>query len=264
MLRYGISNLVFDKVTKDVRNRLIESSQICDFAPTALYGSWDAMPDRLPSCPYHGFDMEICSLQSLFFQLQGASLLQDDARYKIIELQIQRLARAARKSAARSLIFGSPSTRKHTTPPIALPELHARIIKLADVCASANLLLCFEVNSPKFGTEFLVSNTELLDLLETLQHPGLGLHLDLGQMSEAGDDIFMLLRSTSGQLSHLHLSAPDFTLSPERMPLYLDVITELKLLSRPVDVILEVQSLAQGEEPILISMSEDLAQACAC
>lgn len=263
MLRYGISNLVFDKVTKDVRNRLIQSSQICDFAPTALYGSWDAMPDRLLSCPYHGFNMEICSLQSLFFQLQGASLLQDEAGYRIIEGQIQRLARAAHQSGARSLIFGSPGTRKHAIPQITLPKLHARIAKLADICASVDVLLCFEVNSPKFGTEFLVSNAELLELLATLKHKGLGLHLDLGQMSEAGEDIPSLLKNTSGQLSHLHLSAPDFDLSPQRMPLYLDVIAELKFLGHPVDVVLEVQNLDQGEQSVLLSMSEDLAQACA-
>lgn len=263
MLRYGISNLVFDKVTKDVRNRLIESSQVCDFAPTALYGSWDAMPDRLPSCPYHGFDMEICSLQSLFFQLPGASLLQDEAGYQIIELHTQRLASAARQSGARSLIFGAPGTRKHATPPIALQELYARIIRLADVCASEDVLLCFEVNSPKFGTEFLVSNAELLDLLATLEHAGLGLHLDLGQMSEAEEDIPTLLQNTSGQLSHLHLSAPDFDLSPERMPLYVDVIAELKFLGHSVDVVFEVQTLAQDEEHTLLSMSEDLARACA-
>lgn len=263
MLRYGVSNLVFDKVKKDVRNRLIESSQICDFAPTALYGSWDAMPDRLPSCPYEGFDMKICSLQSLFFQLQGASLLQDEAGFQIIERQIKRLVRAASQSGAKSLIFGSPGTRKHMTPPIALSELHSRIFRLADVCANADMLLCFEVNSSKFGTEFLVSNSELLDLLATMEHTGLGLHLDLGQMSEAGDDIPTLLKHTSGQLSHLHLSAPSFDLSPERMPLYVDVIAELKILGQPVDVILEVQSLAQGEESALLSMTEDLAQACA-
>lgn len=263
MLRFGISNLVFDKVTKDVRNRLIESSQVCDFAPTALYGSWEAMPDSLPSCPYHDFDMEICALQSLFYQLPRASLLQDQAGYDIIECQIKRLACAAHQAGARSLIFGSPGTRRHATPPIALTDLHARIIRLADICASADVLLCFEVNSPKFGTEFLISNSELFDLLGTLKHEGLGLHLDLGQMSEAGEDIAKLLKVSSGQLTHLHLSAPDFNLSPDRMPLYVDVIAELKILGQPVDVVLEVQSLDQGEESTLLSMSEALAQACA-
>ena len=81
-------------------------------------------------------------------------------------------------------------------------------------------------------------------------------------MSEAGDDVTALLSCTSFQLNHLHLSGPDFTLSPERMPHYLDVIAELKRLGKPVDVILEVQHLSESEGALLISMSEELAKAC--
>jgi len=262
MLRYGVSNLVFDQVNSDIRSKLITSAQVCDFAPTALYGNWDSMPDMLSSRPYYGASMEVCALQSLFFQMQGASLIQDPQGYEIIEYQVIKLARAAQQSGAKCLIFGAPGTRKHATPRLEMSEIHSRIKSLADICFSAGVLLCFEVNSPKFGCEFLVSNAELFELLSRLNHPGLGLHLDLGQMSEAGDDLTGLLSCTNFQLNHLHLSGPDFTLSPERMPHYLDVIAELKRLGKPVDVILEVQHLSESEGALLISMSEELAKAC--
>ena len=262
MVRYGISNLIFDKLNKDNLNNLVKTAQICDFAPTAHYGSWDAMPETLPSCPYSGSPMEISALQSLFFQMKGASLLQDQYGYEIIERQLFKLAYAANAAGAKYLIFGSPATRKYSSPKLHIYELHDRIMRLADICRSANVLLCFEVNSPKFGGDFLVSNVELFELIETLNHPGLGLHLDLGQMSEAGDDVSAILSKTAGQLNHLHLSAPNFDLSPERMSLYCDVIAELKVLQQPVDVVLEVQHLLDAECNSLVNMSEELALAC--
>ena len=99
-------------------------------------------------------------------------------------------------------------------------------------------------------------------MLTILNHKGLGLHLDLGQMTEAEEDITALFEKTNGQLCHLHLSAPNFDLSPERMPIYLDVIAELKRLDQVVDVVLEVQSLNENDASVLLSMSEELAQAC--
>ena len=259
MIRFGISNLVFGQIAEATLEAILAVSAICDFAPTIHYGSWENTPEILPANPYPAHPTQICALQSLFFGIKGASLLNDEDSFAKLVHHYERLVHLAASAETPFLIYGSPGTRSGRIASLSEDGIHARIIQLADIAASNGVKLCFEVNSPKFGCEYLTTNVALLDLLNVLAHPGLGLHLDVGQMLEEGIDVVPFVKSNLDDLVHLHLSASDFTCDPKRISLYVEVLTILR--ETDVDVVLEIQKLGEASEAQLIDMFQQLVVA---
>jgi sugar phosphate isomerase/epimerase len=260
-MRLGISNLFFGQLAETTRDAILANSAICDFAPTVHYGSWEKTPDLLSANPYPNHATKISALQSLFFGVQGASLLKDDDSFAKLLRHHERLVDLASNSEIRFLIYGSPGTRAGRNASLSEEDIHARISQLANIAAFKGVKLCFEVNSPKFGCEYLTTNAELLELLDVLSHSGLGLHLDVGQMLEEGIDVVPFVKANLKALVHLHLSASDFTCRPEHIPLYTEVLTLLRRTT--VDVVLEIQKLGEVSEAQLIDMFRQLAAASA-
>jgi sugar phosphate isomerase/epimerase len=256
-MRFGISNLIFGQLSDATREAILAVSDVCDFAPTVHYGSWENTPDVLPAHPYLAHSTKICALQSLFFGVQGASLLKDDDSFAKLLGHHERLVALAASAEVSFLIYGSPGTRAGRIEGLSESRIHARICQLADIAAAKRVKLCFEVNSPKFGCEYLTTNAALLELLDVLAHSGLGLHLDVGQMFEEGIDVVSFVKSNLNTLVHLHLSASDFTCDLGLTELYTEVLMLLR--ETDVNVVLEVQKLGDASEAQLIDMCQRLA-----
>lgn len=259
-MRFGISNLIWPHLSVTTRQRLQTLCAVCDFAPTVHFGGWLAVPPLLPKRPYGDNAMEIGALQSLFFGMAEASLVKGDREFAILREHFQHLVRWASSIDVPYLIFGSPGTRSGLLVDLDGPVLAKRVRQLADDAQLGGVRLCFEVNSPKFGCEFLSSNEALFGLLDQMQHPGLGLHLDVGQMVEEGLEPATVVEQHAAALLHIHLSAPDFSCRPEMLPLYRDIMRVVKRCADHVDVVLEVQKLGQASETDLLLLSEALVQ----
>lgn len=259
-MRFGISNLIFEQISESSRDAVLSVSEVCDFAPTIHYGAWKNVPNILPSLPYPPYTTKISALQSLFFGIQGASLLKDDDSFAILVCHFERLVKMAVSADIRFLIYGSPGTRSGRFNDLAEKIIHSRISQLADIALSKGLKLCFEVNSPKFGCEYLTTNASLHELLVMLAHPGLGLHLDVGQMLEEGVDVVSFVKMNQNTLAHLHLSTSNFSCEPEKIALYTEVLTVLRELD--VDIVLEIQKLGKASELQLIDMCNQLSTLC--
>lgn len=258
-MRFGISNLLFPSLTEETRVQILKYSEICDFAPTAVYGTWNNVPAVLPEHPYAIEGPVISALQSLFFGVTDASLVKDGPAFEVLMRHFEQLAALAGISGIPFLIFGSPGTRSSRLSAVPDAKVLDRVAILADISATNRVKLCFEVNSPKFGCEYLAQNAALHALMLELHHPGLGLHLDVGQMLEEGLEVVQYLSDSSDDLVHLHLSAPDFTCRIDLLPLYRDIIRQLKTNGCRADVVLEVQRLDTTSELDLVAMCKELS-----
>lgn len=256
-MRFGVSNLVFNEISAGARNAILNASVICDFAPTMHYGSWECVPDFLPLSPYFAYDTKISALQSMFYGIENASLLKGEGNFSQLIRHYERLVKLAASAKIPFLIYGSPGTRSGRIENLAESDVLTRITQLADIAAFNGVKLCFEVNSPKFGCEFLTTNHALLELLEELAHPGLGLHLDIGQMLEEEIDVIPFLELNLNKLAHLHLSSPDFTFKPNSVLLYEEVLAVV--CDAEVDVLLEIQKLGEATEVQLVDAYLQLA-----
>jgi hypothetical protein len=260
-MKFGVSNLMFSFLSAGAREAVLRCSDICDFAPTALYGPWSQVPIALPAHPYGAGGPMVCALQSLFFGVPNISLVQEEGRFLDLVAHFKIITALAERSSINTLVMGSPGTRSRRSPIISDDQLHERVRVLADLSEAKGLKLCFEVVSPRLGCEFLTRNDDLLCVLRELSHPGLGLHLDVGQMTDEGLNPPRYINDIDIAISHIHLSSPDLTCSTESMPLYRDVIESVRSRNKEAHIILEVQAMGGGNETALVEMCENLSKA---
>lgn len=259
-MQFGISNLIFDHISSNAVDDILEHCNICDFSPTIHYGSWANTPKHLPKNPFKGHRTKISALQSLFYQVSDVSLVRDHESFECLRKHFQSVIDMASSNKTPFVIFGSPGVRSKRNYNLSYKALLERIKILAEYAFSKNVKLCFEVNSPKFGCEFLTTNQSLFDLHSDLDHPGLGLHLDVGQMIEEGLEPKNIVSQCKDKISHLHLSSPDFSFQPSMYGVYKDLMVEL--VGENIDIILEVQSLGNKDESSLVDFCQRLSLIC--
>jgi sugar phosphate isomerase/epimerase len=255
-MRFGISNLIFDHISNNTVEAILSHCTVCDFAPTVHYGSWENVPGTLPEAPFLDHETKVSALQSLFYQVPDVSLVRDDKSFQRLKNHFRYVVDLAATNKTPFLIFGSPGVRSKADNSVSHGKILERVCCLADYAFKKDVKLCFEVNSTKFGCDFLTTNQSLFDLLSRLNHQGLALHLDVGQMIEEGLDPLIIVDSYKDQISHMHLSSPDFTFQPDMFQLYASILKQLA--NRQVDIILEIQSMGCSSESSLIKFCKDL------
>jgi D-psicose/D-tagatose/L-ribulose 3-epimerase len=75
-------------------------------------------------------------------------------------------------------------------------------------CAARDTTLCIEPNPVEYGCDFVTNAPDAMRLVELVDHPGFGLHLDAAGMFMAGDSLSELLPRALPRLCHYHISEP--------------------------------------------------------
>ena len=260
MTRFGISNLIFGKLSDNAINELLSLVEICDFAPTVFYSNWKNLPSKIPTYPYANHKVKISGMQSLFYGINNASLVNSSDEFASLLIHYNNIVLTASRSEIPYLVYGSPGTRKFGQSRASEVEIAERVHKLGDIALENDVILCFEANSKRFGCDFLSSTHDLVSVLQNIDSTGLGLHLDVGQMLDEGLDVIKCLEENLERIIHLHLSTPEFVCDPKMQSFYKDIINVLVKKTSIVDVVLEVQDLGSASEFDLIKLCENLAE----
>jgi hypothetical protein len=261
-VRFGFSNLVWNQLPRDTQVSIVHTCEVCDFGPTMHFGGWAKVPEKLPSWPYGTPGPAIAALQSLFFGITSASLVQDERAFEALLNHWKYIVALAARSHVPKLIFGSPGVRSRRHPDADTDVLERRVRELSDVCRQYNVILCFEVNSGRFGCEFLSSMREYHAFFANFSHSALGRHLDLGQLSEEGLDPMEEIDRAGDRLAHLHLSNSKYDFEASDVSLYVKIINHLQRKDAKNDVILEVQKIEASAIPDFVRAIGVLSRAC--
>lgn len=168
--------------------------------------------------------LSIVGLQSLTFGLKDAQLSGDPTMTSRLAEHLKRQADLGGRLGATSLIFGSPGLRRGVDPRQAM-DLFASV---ADSAHSAGTRLCIEPLTG-YGNEYVRTVAEGVELVEGVDHPGLGLHLDAAAV--AGEDPFEPERSFRGAMSRVGITSFDAS-APELGPLTTDRSVDHRRIAR--------------------------------
>lgn len=174
--------------------------------------------------PMHAAGLELVSMQSLLFGVQGAALFGDEAARDRFRTGMERAIGLAGTLGIPNLVFGSPGQRN---VPEGLDPAEARaraaedFRRLGDLALDAGTFLGVEFNPAVYGTNFLNEGADALAFVEEVDHPAVSLILDVGAMAINGqrDRIAELARAGAasgkgGRISHVHLSEPQLAPAP--------------------------------------------------
>ena len=214
-MKLAISNIAWDSAEEREVFNILRSGGVTgiEVAPTKLWPDWMGATEQSARRWRDRFTdqgFEIPALQSILFSVDGISIFGDATGRTALVEHVGRVAALGAGLGARVLVFGSPKLRDPGSlePEQAWMAALEVFAGMAAACDRAGVVLGLEANPEAYGCRFATSLADCVKLVRDVGHPGLGLHLDTGQiaMAEAYPDGAMITRLPP--LVHAHASQP--------------------------------------------------------
>lgn len=165
------------------------------------------------------FGLELVSMQSLLFGVEGAGLFDgDEARGRLVSGMYRAIDLAGRFSIP-NLVFGSPAQRRVPADMAmdrALDEAVVVFQSLGDRAAEAGTCITIEANPAAYGTNFLNTLEDAMGFVERVDHPAIATILDLGamHMNDQFEAVPGHVNALMPGLNHVHVSEPELAPAP--------------------------------------------------
>ncbi len=167
----------------------------------------------------------VVSMQSIWYG-RGESIWGSDADRQALIDYTEAAARFAAATGCPNLVFGCPRNRNKPDG-AAMDTALDFFARAGDAAARHGVWLALEPNPPIYNTNFLNTTAGCAAFLRQLDHPALGMNLDVGTMLENGEEASVAAENLD-LIRHVHFSRPG--LPPvQAIPLHrqlADVLTE--------------------------------------
>lgn len=215
-MRLAVSNIAWEGDEDDRLLRVLveEGVDELEVAPTRLSPTPTTLSAREAREIRDRFEsggLEVVAMQSLLFGQPELRLFGSPVEREQLHDYLARIITLSGHLGVQRLVFGSPRNR-------ALPEggtaaaafavavdFFRRIGALAE---AAGAIFCIEPNPAVYGCDFIVTTEEGIALVDAVDHPGFGLHLDAAGSTLAGEDLATAVTAAAPRIRHFHASAP--------------------------------------------------------
>jgi D-psicose/D-tagatose/L-ribulose 3-epimerase len=195
---------------------------------------------------------KVGSFQALLFGTEGLGLFgvaETKQRMKEVLIAVGRVAGWA---GAGPMVFGSPKNRLKgdLSNAEAMRQAAELFREVGDFCAEAGSCLVIEANPVAYGADFCTTLEQAVELVEAVDSPGFGLHVDAGGMALGGDDFEQVLRQAAYRLRHVHASQADLASFNAPDPIHGRLARILHEIGYDGHVAIEMRSQAEGLEAV--------------
>lgn len=220
-MRLGVSNLAWTPPEKDAAYALLKEKNVegLEIAPSLFFSESPAplMADATLCeearvfASAHG--LQLCSLQSALFGISKARLFEQREGRHAFETGMEQAIALASRLEIPTIVLGSPKCRiipNTMTSGEARDIWHPTFTHLSQVAEQANTRIALEPNPAEYGTNFCTTLSEAVSIVRDVDHPGLGVNVDLSALI-LNDDLGELHRTLEGNMQyvfHAHISVP--------------------------------------------------------
>jgi sugar phosphate isomerase/epimerase len=182
-----------------------------ELAPATVVPDWDWGPGVAEAYRnrLHDFGLAVPALQGIFFGIRGLALFGDRAGQDRLVAHCGRVAHLAMRLGAKTCVFGAPALRRPGRP---FAEAKAEAVEVLARCAAAawneGAALAFEPNPEIYGCAFATTLAEAWEVVAAVDHPGLGIQWDGGQIQASGAADGPALAASAPRCLHAHASQP--------------------------------------------------------
>jgi sugar phosphate isomerase/epimerase len=213
-MQLAISNLAWPSTEDDVVFDLLAPLGVSgvEVAPTRL-AAWDALPaSRLIDYRrrLEGAGLVASSLQAVLFGRPELQLLGEGAAFDGMLEHMRHVAGIGEALGAGVLVFGSPRNRllDGMAPDRAWARACERLRLLGEITFAAGVIIGVEPVPAVYGGDFLMSWSDVLSIVQDIDHPGVRVHLDTGCVALGGDSIEAAIVKSRDLLAHFHAAQP--------------------------------------------------------
>lgn len=156
--------------------------------------------------------LRLVSMQSLLFGVQGAELFGSPDAVERMAHALRRAVALAARIGIANLVFGSPRQRivpQGMTQADVLSRVRAVFAPLGDLAAANGTVIAMEPNPREYGTNFMTTFLEALEIVEAVAHPAVTLNFDTGalHMTNEFERVSQYLVEARDHISHVHVSS---------------------------------------------------------
>lgn len=217
-MKLAVSNIAWTDELHDQALAVLlrHGAQGIEVAPTRLWPAWEGMSVASAAAMREkvgNSGLQIPSMQSLLYGMPHLNVFGDEDTKSALLAHLERLFPIAQALGVRALVFGSPRNRDRSglTDAEALFQAVAFFRRVARLAHQNEVVLCVEPNPPQYGANFVTDWREALTLVQAVDAPGFGLHLDTGCIHMNGDDPAQAIRECGDAISHFHVSEPQLS-----------------------------------------------------
>jgi sugar phosphate isomerase/epimerase len=203
---------------------------------------------REKAARYRQQGFRIGSFQALLFGTEGLELFGDATARKRMKDTLIAVGRVAGWSGAGPMVFGSPKNRlkgglSHAE---AIRQAAELFREAGDACADAGSCLVIEANPEAYGADFCTTLAQAAELVEAVDSPGFGLHVDAGGMALGGEEFEPVLRQAAHMVRHVHASQPNLISFSEPDSIHARIAAVLHETCYPGSVAIEMRAQPEG------------------
>jgi sugar phosphate isomerase/epimerase len=211
--RLSVSTIAWPPGEHDSAVALLLSLGVCaiEIAPFNCFGTWEIDDHRVREFKAHldNAGMTCPAIQGIMFNVPGAHLFASSEARSVLTKHLIKIAKIAGGLGAKACVFGAPTLRD----PGELESKRAFQIavelfcSLAPAFASEGTALSFEPNAAVYACRFVTTTSEAIDLVTTINHPGVRLQIDTGTVFLEQEKPSVLTRAVEFAV-HAHISEP--------------------------------------------------------
>ena len=151
------------------------------------------------------YGLSAASIQSVFYGVKGSIAGPPQERRELQEC-MHKAVNFADALDCRNIVFGCPKNRRIEAPQDKA-VIEEFLLNAADYAQYYGVVIALEPNPAVYGTNFINTTQEAIELITRLNHPALRLNLDFGTVIINGESLG-LVRKYSLLVNHVHISEP--------------------------------------------------------
>lgn len=211
-MKLGISNIAWNNYEAEEVYDLMKKYGFdgLEIAPTKVFEKDPYSTDDLEILKYYesikskGF--KIIALQSILYGKNDLKLFNKETIEQLKEY-IKSSIDFAAKLNAPIIIFGSPKNRI-IPEGFEEPDIYIDFFnEIGNYSRKKYVKFCIETNPKEYGTNFITTLKEQINIITNLNNKGIGLHIDLGSML-INKESFTELIPYINNVDHIHISQP--------------------------------------------------------
>jgi sugar phosphate isomerase/epimerase len=220
-MKLAVSNIAWDLSEQAPVCSILRAQRVqgIEMAPTKLWPDWQGAEPSAAHSVQADLEQQgfvVPALQAILFGKPDLQLFSTDTARAATLNHLRRVAALAGALGARVLVFGSPKNRQRGALTVAQAVAQAVVFfrEAGQICAEFGVQLGIEPNPAMYDCDFLTHWYEAAELVRTVAHPAVRLHLDTACIHLAGDDPVEAIAEGADITCHFHISEPqlaDFT-----------------------------------------------------
>ena len=212
-MKLAISNIAWETHSDPLMLAQLRENHVSgiEVAPTKVWPNWEGANQRSAGI-YRKLiaDEGFCipAMQAILFGKPELQLF-DKATHNAFLDHLRLVSDIAVVLGAKVLVLGAPKNRKRgqLSTANAMDIATEFLGKVGEICYANQCCLGIEHNPAEYGCDFITNAADARQLVDSINHPGIQLHLDAAGLHMCGGNIGNIIKAVT-PFAHYHISEP--------------------------------------------------------